>query len=108
MDWSNHSAIAQALKVPPETIDNPAYWLTVKAALDALGLSSDNQYIGALATLRVETNWKHPMIPCNELGDEARFTSLYWTDPNVRRNLGNTSPQDAVNFCGRGYQITGR
>ena len=83
-------------------------WPLVEAALAAKlgGMLTDRVRIAALATIRVECP---PFLPVNEVGDDAYFVKMYWTDQNVAKALGNEYESDAVLFHGRGLiQITGR
>lgn len=60
-----------------------------------------------LATIKHECadTWK----PIKERGGDTYFIQRYWRNVKVRKQLGNSSPQDAVKYCGRGYvQLTGR
>ncbi len=67
----------------------------------------NNQFLSyILATTKHETGGK--MIPVSEIGSDA-YLSKYYTNPTLRKNLGNLSLADASLFKGRGYvQITGR
>jgi len=68
----------------------------------------DDRYLAyALATCCIETGWK--MIPVKELGGSSYFIRRYWDNIKIRKQLGNISQQDAVNFSGKGdVQCTGR
>lgn len=49
------------------------------------------------------------MQPIKEYGSNDYFIKRYWTNKKQRQWLGNISPQDAVDFCGKGKpMITGR
>lgn len=55
----------------------------------------------------IETAWT--MLPIKEKGGNAYYVKRYWTNVKIRKQLGNTSSLDAVNFCGKGdVQATGR
>lgn len=76
--------------------------------LDRLSTDSFNLRQSAyfLATIAHETGWTFQ--PVKEKGGRA-YLSKYWTNPKLRKNLGNTRPEDAYDFAGKGYvQITGR
>ena len=61
----------------------------------------------AFATNCIETGWT--MLPVVERGGPKYFIEHYWTNVKIRTQLGNLSPQDAVDFCGKGdVQATGR
>lgn len=60
-----------------------------------------------LATTFHET--AYTMQPIKEYGGNQYFIKRYFENEKIRKALGNTSPEDAVNYCGKGYvQITGR
>lgn len=60
----------------------------------------------ALATVKHETDDTYE--PISEHGSDA-YLSKYWTNPKLRKKLGNIEAADAQRFKGRGYvQITGR
>lgn len=49
------------------------------------------------------------MQPISERGGNAYFVRKYWDNKRVRGWLGNLSPQDAIDYAGKGkVQITGR
>lgn len=59
------------------------------------------------ATNCIETGYK--MIPVQEIGGNSYFIRKYWDNLKVRKQLGNLSQQDAINFSGKGdVQCTGR
>lgn len=76
----------------------------------------ENRFSGALtnpeiayllATVRHETAFTYQ--PTEERGSETYLKERYFKDQNIRRALGNTTDQDAVDFRGRGYiMVTGR
>ncbi len=68
----------------------------------------DDRFLAyAFATCCIETGWK--MIPVQEIGGSAYFIRRYWDNVKIRKQLGNLSAQDAVNFSGKGdVQCTGR
>jgi len=74
---------------------------------DDVGLVDLRWLAYMLATVWHET--AATMQPIKERGSTDYFIKRYWMNKKIRDALGNTSPQDAVNFCGKGYvQITGR
>lgn len=87
-----------------------ANWPLIAAALDSLGLSSAPCAIAAIATIRVESPTFMPRLEKYDGHDRAEyFTKMYFDHEHTRKELGNLSADDAVNFCGRGFiQITGR
>jgi hypothetical protein len=92
------TSLATAIACPSGIVT--VNWPNIKAALDALGMSSDNCYIAALATVAVET--AHTFKPIHEYGTNAYFIRHY------TGKLGNVTPDDAIKYSGRGYiQITG-
>lgn len=49
------------------------------------------------------------MQPIQEYGNKEYFVRRYWMNKKIRTALGNLSPQDAINFSGKGLvQLTGR
>lgn len=58
------------------------------------------------------TDWHEEnktMQPIKEIGNNAYFIKRYWDNIKIRKQLGNLSAQDAINFCGKGKpQLTGR
>lgn len=60
-----------------------------------------------LATTFHET--AYTMQPVKEYGGNSYFIRRYYSNEKIRKQLGNLTTSDAVNFCGRGFvQITGR
>lgn len=60
-----------------------------------------------LATTFYET--AYTMQPIKEYGSREYFIRRYWDNVKIRKELGNLTPNDAVDFCGKGYvQLTGR
>jgi hypothetical protein len=58
------------------------------------------------------TDWHEgdkTMQPIKEYGNNNYFIKRYWENKKIAKQLGNLSPADAVNFCGKGKpQLTGR
>jgi predicted chitinase len=60
-----------------------------------------------LATVRHETAGTY--LPIEERGSNAYLIKRYWENTRLRAALGNTCPEDAIDYKGKGYvQITGR
>lgn len=74
---------------------------------DQSGLSDPRWLAYMLATTFHET--AYTMQPVKEYGGNQYFIKRYYENEKIRKALGNTSAQDAVDYCGKGYvQITGR
>jgi putative chitinase len=96
--------IAAAVNKPLSNV--AIHWPLICAALDDHAILSPACEIAAAATMAVETP---SFAPIKERGGPAYFVRLYWTNQAQAKELGNLSPADAINFCGRGdVQITGR
>ena len=68
---------------------------------------SEESQRALVATILVETG--STFAPIKELGGEAYFRKNYWGNKAVREALGNITPTDAEDYCGRGFiQLTGR
>lgn len=51
----------------------------------------------------------HDFFPIEERGSNDYFIKRYWNNTRVRKWLGNKTPQDAIDFSGKGLaQVTGR
>lgn len=63
-------------------------------------------------TYILATDWHEgakTMQPIKEFGNNTYFIKRYWENKPIRRQLGNLSVQDAIDFCGKGKpQLTGR
>ena len=84
-----------------------ANWDLIQEIFIKHGVDDEGNLAAACATVAVETGLTFK--PEKEQGDDAYFTSNYYFNAAVRKALGNTSPGDAIRFCGRGFiQVTGR
>ncbi len=58
------------------------------------------------------TSWHETaatMQAIQEYGSKEYFIKRYWTNTKIRNELGNLSPEDAINYSGKGFvQLTGR
>jgi predicted chitinase len=77
----------------------------IKDAAEEAGVTG-HEIAQMLAQTAQETgNFVH----MRETGSKEYFLKKYWYNKDVRRRLGNKTPQDALNFIGRGYvHLTGR
>lgn len=82
-------------------------WELIEDAFATHSIADVYNLAGICATVAVETGCT--FRPVQEHGDSSYFIRNYWSNPYVRKQLGNKSPLDAINYHGRGYiQITGR
>lgn len=82
-------------------------WGLIQDAFGSHGISDVYNLAGICATVAVETGCTFK--PVEERGDASYFIKNYWSNAYTRKQLGNKSPLDAINYHGRGYiQITGR
>lgn len=82
-------------------------WTLIEQDLIKHGINDQWNLVAVCATVAVETG--HSFMPVHEYGNDRYFMRCYWNNESVRDMLGNKVPQDAIEFCGRGFvQITGR
>lgn len=102
-------AIAKILGAPRANV--VANWPLIQAALVAQDIGTPMVEIAALATLGAELPSFRPQQELSPRDEDrgAYFVRMYWDNMQVRYQLGNLSPDDAVKYCGRGFiQLTGR
>ena len=84
------------------TFDEWELWVSKK------WVDADNRKLAYI----LATDWHEgggTMQPVKEVGGNAYYVKLYWTNQKKAKELGNLSAQDAIDFCGKGKpQITGR
>lgn len=101
--------VAQILGAPTANVE--ANLPLVLAALDEFKINTPRVQVAALATIGVETPAFQPIRELSPRDEDrgAYFRRMYWDRALVRHQLGNTSPDDAERYFGRGFvQITGR
>lgn len=82
-------------------------WGLIEDAFALHNIADIYNLAGICATVAVETGLT--FCPIEEDGGASYFIRMYWSNPYVRKQLGNTSPADAINYHGRGYiQLTGK
>jgi hypothetical protein len=97
------------LLVPPHLLLQALKnWELIKQELFIMADAVDEWSLGAAAaTIKVETASRYE--PVKEFGTSEYFLRNYWDNVLLRKELGNLTPMDAENFCGRGFiQLTGR
>ncbi len=98
------AAIASALGVRLANLQQS--WPLIQARMISNGFTKDDDFIAALATIRVECP---TFLPQTELGNRDYWIKHYWLNEKVRGWLGNICEEDAVTYRGRGFiQLTGR
>jgi hypothetical protein len=82
-------------------------WDLIEAELASHKITDKFNLAGVAATVHVETGGS--FLPLKEIGGNAYFVRMYYNNVGVRKSLENLSPQDAIDYCGKGYiQITGK
>jgi predicted chitinase len=77
----------------------------IKDAAEEAGITG-HEVAQILAQTAQETG---DFVHMRETGTRAYFLKKYWYNKDVRRRLGNKTPQDALDFIGRGFvHLTGR
>ena len=81
--------------------------LQQQLSLPTSPLLSDENIRALVATILCETG--NTFEPVKENGTPAYFRRMYWENNVARESLGNITPSDAADYCGKGFiQLTGR